>query len=78
MPKELLKRADEILAFYEADSKQKRKEELDDNIQLTMAFDEEEKKDPLKEKLEKIDPLRLTPLEALNILYELKEFENEK
>ena len=37
-----------------------------------MAF-EEEKKDNLKEKLEKIDPLRLTPIEALNILYELKE-----
>ena len=43
-----------------------------------MSFDEEEKKDPIREKLEKIDPLRLTPLESLNILYELKEFLNQK
>ena len=43
-----------------------------------MAFEEEDKKDLLKEKLDKIDPLRLTPLEALNILYELKEFGNKK
>ncbi|MCI8575644.1 MAG: DNA mismatch repair protein MutS [Bacilli bacterium] len=72
MPTELLTRADEILNYYETESKQKQKKSSDDNIQLTMAF-EEEKKDNLKEKLEKIDPLRLTPIEALNILYELKE-----
>lgn len=72
MPTELLSRADEILNYYESESKNKQKRGNEDNIQLTMAF-EEEKKDNLKEKLEKIDPLRLTPIEALNILYELKE-----
>ena len=72
MPTELLSRADEILNYYESESKNKQKKGSEDNIQLTMAF-EEEKKDNLKEKLEKIDPLRLTPIEALNILYELKE-----
>jgi DNA mismatch repair protein MutS len=72
MPEELLLRAEEILKYYESESRQKNKKEKDDNIQLTMSF-EEDKKDPLKEKLEKIDPLRLTPIEALNILYELKE-----
>ena len=38
----------------------------------------EEKKDPIKEKLEKIDPLRMTPMEALNTLYELKMENNHK
>ena len=70
MPSDLLKRADEILNFYEKDSSKKCK--ADDNIQLTMAFEEEKEKDPLKEKLASIDPLRLTPIEALNTLYELK------
>lgn len=72
MPEELLARANEILDYYENDSKQKRHKETDDNIQLAMAF-EEEKKDPVKEKLEKLDPLRISPMEALNFLYELKE-----
>lgn len=73
MPSELLDRANEILNYYESNSKKKQKE--DDSIQLAMSF-EENKKDPIKEKLEKIDPLHLTPMEALNILYELKATEN--
>ena len=31
-----------------------------------------EEKDIIKEKLESINPLEITPMEALNILYELK------
>ncbi len=77
MPEELLNRASEILKFYESDSKNKQKDEIDDNIQLAMSF-EEEKKDPVKEKIEHLDPLRLTPIEALNILYELKEMIQKK
>ena len=30
------------------------------------------KKSKIEEKLDKIDPLSITPMEALNILYELK------
>ncbi len=75
MPTELLNRANEILNYYESNSKNKKKE--DDNIQLTMSF-EENKNDPIKEKLAKIDPLHLTPMEALNILYELKATEKEQ
>ena len=55
----------------------KRKE--DDTVQLTMSFEEEKENDFLNEKLKEIDPLRLTPIEALNLLYELKsEMDNSK
>ena len=37
-----------------------------------------EEKDKLKEELDMIDPLRITPIEALNILYKLKEISKEK
>ncbi len=33
----------------------------------------EEKTDPVYEKLKSIDPLRMTPIDALTLLYELKE-----
>lgn len=70
MPEELLKKAEETLQFYENSSHDKRKKD-DDSIQLTMEF-EEKKTSPLEEKLKKVDPLHLTPIEALNVLYELK------
>ena len=72
MPEELLKRASEILVEYENGSKKNKK---DDNIQLSMDFEEPKEitKDYVKEKLETIDPLHITPIEALNILFELKD-----
>ncbi len=70
MPEELLNRAQEILDGYEKQERQRRHV----NQQLAMTFDEE-KKDPLKEKLKTIDPLHITPMEALNIIFELKELE---
>ena len=41
--------------------------------QITFAF--EEKEDKLKEELDKIDILKITPIDAINILYKLKEME---
>jgi len=75
MPEELLNRAEEILMDYETNAK---KNKNDDKIQLSMNFDEpkEISKDFVKEKLEDIDPLNITPLEALNLLFELKEISN--
>ena len=35
----------------------------------------EEKTDQLREKLKSIDPLHITPMEAMNLLFELKELE---
>ena len=70
MPEDLLKRANEILTEYETISKKSNKKS--DNIQLSMDFIEDKKDDNLKEKIMKINPLEMTPIEALNYLYELK------
>ena len=74
LPDEVINDALEILAMYEQKPKAKK---TDTQLQLIMDFPEE-KKDPIKEKLEKIDPLRMTPMEALNTLYELKMENNHK
>ena len=72
LPPSLIKRADEILRTYES------KNNKEDNLvnQISMNFDETDKKDSkydiLKEKLDKINPLEVSPMEALNILYDLK------
>ena len=71
MPEELLLRAEEILKSYENNAKTN----INDNIQLAMNLDFKEKKDILRAKLKEIDPLRITPLDALNILFELKEMD---
>jgi len=75
MPEALLSRASEILSDYENNAKKHKK---DDRIQLSMNFDEPKEitKDYVKEKLETIDPLNITPLEALNLLFELKDMSN--
>jgi len=70
MPEKLLTRADEILKEYENGNK--KKVEKEEKIQLSFSFEEEEKHDDLKEKIESINPLEMTPIEALNYLYELK------
>lgn len=68
IPKEVLKRAEEILNMYEKENKK------DNGFVQTSLFLEEEKEEQLKleEKIKNINPLEVTPLEALNILYDLK------
>ena len=71
MPEKLLDRAEEILNEYETNAKKKNPEE---KIQLAMDFEPNVKKDDIiKETLEKIDVLNTTPMEALNILFDLKQ-----
>lgn len=71
MPDSLLKRADEILNKYESNAKKKNPEE---KIQLTMDFETNVKKDDIiKETIENIDVLNTTPMEALNVLFDLKQ-----
>ena len=72
MPEELLERAQNILDSYERGEKKINKEQ--DNKQLSIIFPEE-KEDQLRERLKKVDPLYVTPMEALNILFDLKELE---
>ena len=71
MPEELLNKAEEILNEYEFNSKKKNPEE---KIQLAMDFEPNVKKDDIiKETIEKIDVLNTTPMEALNVLFDLKQ-----
>lgn len=70
MPEELTRRANEILNHYESNTNKNAK---DDKIQLTLAFEEPKKEDPIKKFMEGIDPVYMTPIEAINKLYELKE-----
>ena len=71
MPEELLNKAEEILNEYESNSKKKNPEE---KIQLAMDFEPNGKKDDIiKETIEKIDVLNTTPIEALNLLFDLKQ-----
>ena len=61
--------------MYEKGSKKEKKEE---QIQLVMNF-QDEKENPIEAKLKGLDLLRMTPIEALNTLYELKtEIEHNK
>lgn len=70
MPEELLERAEVILGEYEQKSKIKNPPE---KVQMQMIFEtDEEKHDIIKEKLDKVDLMNTTPIEALNILYEIK------
>ncbi len=71
LPESLIKRADDILKIYEAKEKKR-----DIKIQETLPLDEvivKEKESKVEEELKNINPLEVTPLEALNILYKLKE-----
>ena len=71
LPSELLDRAEEILSEYESNSKKKNPEE---KVQLAMNFEPNVKKDDIiKETIDKIDVLNTTPMEALNILFDLKQ-----
>ena len=69
IPKDLLKRASEILAFYENNDKK----EVDRSSQIEFDFNESLEDNEVLNKLKEIDPLKCTPMDAINILYELKE-----
>ena len=69
LPDSVITRASEILKVYES-KEQKR----DIKIQEALPIDElMPQKSKIEEELEKIDPLEITPIEALNILYKLKQ-----
>ena len=67
LPKEVIDRANEILSVYE-----NKKDNKKNNYQQTsFDFVEEEQKESIEDEIKEIDPLNLTPIEALNKLYEL-------
>ena len=69
LPSKVIDEANKILKVYESDSKKSLK------VQESLPIDEliEDKDDVITDRLKNIDLLNTTPLEALNILYELKE-----
>lgn len=68
LPDELIKRADEILKIYE--NKEQKKEIY---VQEALPLYEVEVKSNIEEEIKKINPLEMTPIEAMNFLYKLKE-----
>ena len=72
LPKSLIKRAEEILEVYE---KQEKRETIYTQTSLFDLEKEEEinKDDKYLEKIKAINPLEMSPMDALNFLYRLKE-----
>ena len=71
LPETLIDRAEDILDVYE--KKSNKKESYTQTSLFEMMEEEiDDEKDLIREKLEKINPIETTPLEALNILFELK------
>ncbi len=71
LPESLIKRADEILSIYE---KKSVKKEVFTQTSLFELNENEtvEKKNPIEEEIKKINPLEMSPMQALNFLYDLK------
>ena len=67
LPDELINKANEMLKKYESKDKVKNSEIQ----QISLNF-EEEKESIVEEELKKINPLEMTPIDALNKLYALK------
>jgi len=68
LPEDLINRADEILNVYE-----NKEVKRDIKIQEALPLDFGNNKSIVEEELKKIDILSVTPIDALNILYKLKE-----
>ena len=77
LPDSLIKRADEILNVYEKKNVKKETFTQTSLFELTES-EAEPKKNEIEEKIKEINPLEMTPMEALNYLYELKKEVNRK
>ena len=75
LPKDLIDRATDILKVYENKSSKK---QPFTQTSLFIPIEEDKKEDVLEKKLKEINPLEITPIEALNILYELKKEADKK
>lgn len=70
MPDALIKRANEILEVYE-NKEFKRDIKIQESLPLDALMNQEPSK--LEQKIEELNPLEMTPMDALNTLFELKE-----
>ena len=69
LPENLIKRASDILSIYESKEK-KRDIKIQETLPLDLFMPKEESK--IEKTLKEIDPMNITPMEALNIICELK------
>lgn len=77
LPKSLIDRADEILSVYE--SKSTKKDKYTQTSLFELADTEvREKPNPIIEKIKNVNPLEMTPMEALSLLYDLNKEIKEK
>ena len=70
LPNSLIDRADEILNVYE--NKNNKKEVYTQTSLFELTEEEIPKESILEQKLKEINPVEMTPMEAINYLYELK------
>lgn len=71
LPKEVIDRANSILEMYESKN---HKKNMFKQIELALDTEEEiDENQAIIDRLNKVNPLEITPIEALNILYELKQ-----
>ena len=77
LPKSLIERSKQVLASLEEENKSKKSISLDlfnfEEYDKNEAKQEDNSANKIKERLDEIDINRVSPIEALNILYELKE-----
>ena len=71
LPKSLIERANEILDVYE-NKNNKKQPFVQTSLFLNADEKEQEEENYVEEKIKEIDPLKMTPIESLNFLYELK------
>ena len=69
LPEDLLDRADKILKTYESNEKNEIHEVY---VQQTLAFEEKRENSKIEEEIKNLDILKMTPMDAINYLYELK------
>jgi len=71
LPRSLIERAEDVLNVYE---KKSIKKEVFTQTSLFELNEDEivEKQNPIEEKIKEINPLEMTPMEAINFLYNLK------
>ena len=74
LPRDIITDANKLLKDYESNDNKK------ENKQIAFDFDEvvNQNKNILKEELDKIDPLNTTPMDALKILFDLKNISKNK
>ena len=72
LPKEVIDRANEILKVYETNASNKKGSNV---MQTSFDFDseKEDNNNEIINELREVNPLTLTPMEALNKLYEITE-----